>query len=61
MLTAFADLSQASLPSPPKLLAPEVVHVAFNDLQNYAATMNPNPFYPPPRSRRPTRWARTSC
>jgi O-glycosyl hydrolase len=35
----------ASLPSPPKLLAPEVVHVAFNDLQNYAATMNPNSFY----------------
>ena len=34
-----------NLPSPPKLLAPEVVHVAFNDLRNYAATMHSNSFY----------------
>jgi len=34
-----------NLPSPPKLLAPEVVHVAYNDLRNYAATMNSNSFY----------------
>ena len=34
-----------NMPSPPKLLAPEVVHVAYNDLKNYAATMNPNSFY----------------
>jgi O-glycosyl hydrolase/regulation of enolase protein 1 (concanavalin A-like superfamily) len=35
----------ASLPSPPKLLAPEVVHFSYNDLPNYAATMNGNSFY----------------
>ncbi len=34
-----------NLPSPPKLLAPEVVHISFNDLANYAATMNSNSFY----------------
>ena len=34
-----------NLPSPPKLLAPEIVHVSFNDLKNYAATLNPNSFY----------------
>ena len=34
-----------NLPSPPKLLAPEVVHISFNDLKNYAATLNPNSFY----------------
>ena len=34
-----------NLPSPPKLLAPECVHIAFNDLNSYAATMNPNSFY----------------
>jgi len=34
-----------SLPSPPKLLAPEVVHISYNDLVNYAATMNTNSFY----------------
>jgi O-glycosyl hydrolase len=33
------------LPSPPKLLAPEVVHIAYNDVKNYAATMNSNHFY----------------
>jgi O-glycosyl hydrolase len=34
-----------NLPSPPKLLAPEPVHIAYNDLKNYAATMNANNFY----------------
>ena len=34
-----------NLPSPPKLLAPEPVHVAYNDLKNYAATMNSTSFY----------------
>ena len=34
-----------NLTSPPKLLAPEVVHIAYNDLKNYAATMNSNSFY----------------
>ena len=34
-----------NLPSPPKLLAPEVVHISYNDLNNYAATMNTNSFY----------------
>ena len=34
-----------NLPSPPKLLAPEPVHISYNDLQNYAATMNANSFY----------------
>ncbi|HEX7578162.1 MAG TPA: LamG-like jellyroll fold domain-containing protein, partial [Verrucomicrobiae bacterium] len=34
-----------NLPSPPKLLAPEPVHIAYNDLKNYAATMNANSFY----------------
>jgi len=34
-----------SLPAPPKLLAPEPVHIAYNDLKNYAATMNANSFY----------------
>ena len=30
---------------PPKLLAPECVHIAYNDLQNYATYMNANSFY----------------
>ena len=34
-----------NLPSPPKLLAPEPTHSAYNDLQNYAANMNTNSFY----------------
>jgi arabinoxylan arabinofuranohydrolase len=34
-----------NLASPPKLLGPEVVHIRYNTLQNYAATMNPNYFY----------------
>jgi len=34
-----------SLPSPPKLLAPECVHISYNDLVNYAATLNTNSFY----------------
>jgi O-glycosyl hydrolase len=34
-----------NLPSPPKILAPEPVHIAYNDLKNYAATMNANSFY----------------
>lgn len=35
----------ASLPSPPKLLAPETVHISYNDLKNYGATLNSNSFY----------------
>ncbi|MEJ0090117.1 MAG: hypothetical protein WDM80_10280 [Limisphaerales bacterium] len=35
----------ANLTSPPKLLAPEPVHISFNDLKNYGATMNSNNFY----------------
>ncbi|HEX3625047.1 MAG TPA: hypothetical protein VH280_06405 [Verrucomicrobiae bacterium] len=34
-----------SLPSPPLLVGPECVGVGYNDVQNYAATMNPNSFY----------------
>jgi arabinoxylan arabinofuranohydrolase len=34
-----------NLPAPPKLLAPEVVHIRYNTMANYAATMNPNHFY----------------
>ena len=34
-----------NLPSPPKLLAPEPVHISFGDLSNYGATMNSNSFY----------------
>jgi arabinoxylan arabinofuranohydrolase len=34
-----------NLPAPPKILAPECVHIAFNDLKNYAATMHSNSFY----------------
>ena len=34
-----------NMPSPPKILAPEVVGLGFNDVQNYAATMNSNSFY----------------
>jgi glucuronoarabinoxylan endo-1,4-beta-xylanase len=30
-----------NLPAPPKLLAPEVVHIRFNTLANYAATRTP--------------------
>ena len=34
-----------NLPSPPKILAPEVLGIGYNDVQNYAATMNSNSFY----------------
>jgi O-glycosyl hydrolase len=34
-----------NLPSPPKILAPECVHFSYNDLANYAATMNTNHYY----------------
>ncbi len=34
-----------NLPSPPKLLAPECVHISFGDLPGYAATLNSNSFY----------------
>jgi glucuronoarabinoxylan endo-1,4-beta-xylanase len=34
-----------NLTSPPKLLGPECVGIGFNDVQNYAATMNANSFY----------------
>ena len=35
----------STLPSPPKILGPEVVGLGFNDVQNYAATMNSGSFY----------------
>ncbi|MCX6905947.1 MAG: hypothetical protein NTW03_21205 [Verrucomicrobia bacterium] len=38
-------LKLTNLPSPPKILAPEVVHIAYNDLANYAATLNGSHFY----------------
>jgi O-glycosyl hydrolase len=34
-----------NLPAPPKLLGPEVTGIGYNNVQNYAATMNPNNFY----------------
>lgn len=34
-----------NLPSPPKLLGPEVVGLGYNAVQNYATTMNANDFY----------------
>lgn len=34
-----------NMPSPPKILAPEVVGLGFSDVQNYAATMHSNSFY----------------
>ncbi len=34
-----------NMASPPKLLAPEVLGIGYNDVQNYAATMNTNNFY----------------
>jgi len=44
-LDATFLLLSNNMASPPKLLAPEPVHIHFNDLQNYAATMNANSFY----------------
>lgn len=35
----------SSLPDPPRLLAPEVVHIRWNTLASYAATLDPNTFY----------------
>ncbi len=35
----------STLPSPPKILGPEVVGIGFNDVQNYAATMHSGSFY----------------
>ncbi len=34
-----------NLPSPPKLLAPEPVHISYGDLSGYAATLNAKSFY----------------
>jgi len=34
-----------NLPSPPKLLAPECVHISYGDLQGYASVMNTNHYY----------------
>lgn len=34
-----------NLPSPPKILGPEVVGIGYNTVQNYAATMDPGTFY----------------
>ena len=44
-LDAVYNKLATNLPSPPKILAPEVVHIAYNDLANYAATLNGNSFY----------------
>ena len=38
-------LKLTNLPAPPKLLAPEVVHIRYNTLASYAPTLNPNNFY----------------
>ena len=35
----------STLPSPPKILAPEPVGIGYNDVQNYAATMHAASFY----------------
>jgi O-glycosyl hydrolase len=35
----------SNLPSPPKLLAPECIHYSYNDLTNYAVTLNTNHYY----------------
>jgi glucuronoarabinoxylan endo-1,4-beta-xylanase len=35
----------SALPSPPKILAPEVLGIGYNEAQNYAATMSSNSFY----------------
>ena len=34
-----------NMPSPPRLLGPECVHISYNDLPSYAATMHSNSFY----------------
>ena len=34
-----------NMPTPPKILGPEVVGIGFNDVQNYAATMHAGSFY----------------
>jgi glucuronoarabinoxylan endo-1,4-beta-xylanase len=34
-----------NLPSPPKLLGPEPVHISYGDLASYASSMNVNSFY----------------
>ncbi|HEX7652197.1 MAG TPA: hypothetical protein VF607_01745, partial [Verrucomicrobiae bacterium] len=34
-----------NLPSPPRILAPEVVGLGYNGVQNYAVTLNSNSFY----------------
>jgi len=38
-------LKLTNLPAPPKLLGPEVVHIRYNTLASYAATMNADHFY----------------
>ncbi|MEJ5237567.1 MAG: LamG-like jellyroll fold domain-containing protein [Limisphaera sp.] len=35
----------SGLPDPPRLLAPEVVHIRWNTLASYAATLDPRTFY----------------
>lgn len=44
-LGATFNLLSNNMASPPKLLAPECVHIAYNDLVNYAGTMSSNSFY----------------
>lgn len=39
------SLKLTNLVAPPKLLAPELVHIRFNDLASYAPTLNANSFY----------------
>lgn len=39
------DQLLTNLLSPPKILAPECVGIGYNDVQNFAATMNSNSFY----------------
>lgn len=44
-LDAVYQRLEADLPSPPKLLGPEVVGIGYNAIQNFAAAMNPDSFY----------------
>jgi glucuronoarabinoxylan endo-1,4-beta-xylanase len=42
---AATEQMLTNLSAPPKLLAPETVHISYNDLVNYASTMDSNSFY----------------
>ncbi len=44
-LDAVYQRLEADLPSPPKLLGPEVVGIGYNVIQDFAAAMNPDSFH----------------